>query len=148
MKARISISDFTHDDLVNLLSTALYGNDAWCVDYDKETYEWDCVTSKDDCLEDKLAKLLLVGYTIEMSDRYSESEEDVYGDNKHVYWDEEHEVMTYPITLLDIKEGLEKAYENGEAERVNCLINEPEQMDMIDADVLMQYIVYGEVIYG
>lgn len=148
MKAKIFISDFTHDDLVTLFSTALYGNDAWAVDYDNEIYEWNCVTSKDDCLEDKLAKLLLGGYTIEMSDRYSESEKDVYGNNKHVYWDEEHEIMAYPIGLSDIKAGLEKAYENGQGERVNCLINEPEEMDMIDADVLMQYIVYGEVIYG
>ena len=56
--------------------------------------------------------------------------------------------MTYPITLKDIKRGLKKAYECGQSERVNYLVNDPGQMDMIDADVLLQIIVYGEVIYG
>lgn len=148
MKAKIIISEITHDDLVDLFSTALYGNYSWSADYDSKFYREKCDAKEDDCYEDKLAKCLLNGGTIEIGDRNAEDASDVYGNNKRVYWDDEQEIMIYPITLKDIKKGLEKAYENGQAERVNWLINEPCQMDMIDADVLLQYIVYGEVIYG
>ena len=148
MKAKIIISEITHDDLVDLFSTALCGNYSWSADYDSKFYHEKCDAKEGDCYEDVLAKCLLNGGTIEIGDRNAEDASDVYGNNKRVYWDDEQEIMIYPITLKDIKKGLEKAYENGQAERVNWLINEPIQMDMIDADVLLQYIVYGEVIYG
>lgn len=38
MNASINISDINHEDLVNLFSTSLYGNNKWCVDYDREEY--------------------------------------------------------------------------------------------------------------
>lgn len=148
MKAKLVISDFTQEDLADFFSTALYGNGAWSADYDAKDYKERCDVNENDCYEDKLAKCLLAGCSIEIGDRYSEGEDDVYGDNERVYWDKENEVMTYPITLKDIKRGLEKAYECGQSERVNYLVNDPGQMDMIDADVLLQIIVYGEVIYG
>lgn len=145
MKANIKITEVTHDDLVNLFSTALYSNPAFDCDYSKE--DRDKVYENGDCYEDIIAKILLGGGSVNIVDGYSESEEDIYGRNKNAYYDKETGFTVYPITLLDVVTGLELAAKNDEAERVMMMCNDDLSFDMCDADILMQYITYGKIIY-
>ena len=147
MKVTIEKSDFTHEVLVDLFSTALYGNPSFGCYYDSFEYHDKCKVDESDCYEDKIAKLLLAGCSIEIADEYAEDEKDVYGDKKAT-WSTEYEIMMYPITLDDIVEGLNKAANDGQVQRVESLLNLDGDIDMIDADALMQYIVYGDIIYG
>lgn len=147
MNATVNISDINHEDLVNLFSTSLYGNNKWCVDYDRDEYEKECLTDSNDCIEDKIAKLLLAGCSIEISDLYSEDETDGYGKVMHA-WDKENECMVYNITLEDVRKGLNKASRKGYHKLVMDLAYEPGDLDMFDADLLLQFIVFGDYIYG
>lgn len=38
MKTKITVTEFTHDELVDLLSTALYGSSWFEADYDNDKY--------------------------------------------------------------------------------------------------------------
>ena len=147
MYLNMKVKELTQEDLVNLLSTALYGNNGWYCDYVKEDYETLCIPDKTDCYEDKLAKILLGGGSIEISDRYAEDKNDHYSKLSHA-WDAEHACMTYCVTLEDVYRGLDKAAKKGYQDRVSNLANDPAQLDMFDADLLLQYIVYGDYIYG
>ena len=148
MKVTIEKCDLTHDVLVDLFSTALYGNHGFSCYYDSDKYHEMCDCADGDCFEDKIAKMLCAGCRVEVADLYSEDKDDVYGDNKRAYWDEDEEVMVYPITLDDIVVGLEKAAEDGYSKHVFDLLKEDGDMDMIGADTLLQYICFGEAIYG
>ena len=146
MKTKININaELEHDDLVNLFSAALYDNPAFDCTYTNESK--DKVYTTGDCYEDVIAKILLNGGVVYVADAYSETDEDVYGNNKRVYWDEFHGCMVYPITLQEVVAGLELASSKGEARKVMKLLNDDFTFDMIDANVLMQYICFGEVIY-
>lgn len=147
MNATVNISDINHEDLVNLFSTALYGNSKWYADYNRNEYKHKCETGVSDCIEDKFAKLLLAGCSIEISDRYAEDKTDGYGKVMHA-WDKENECMVYNITLEDVRKGLNKASRKGYHKIVMDLANEPENLDMFDADLLLQFIVFGDYIYG
>ena len=145
MKTSIKISEVEHDDLVNLFSTALYGNSSFGCECTHAAREK--VWELGDCYEDILAKIILSGGEVKIIDLYSESEDDIYGNNPSVYWDEDYEHMVYPITLKDIISGLELAANNGQSNRVMKLMNDDVSFDMIDADVLLQYICYENIIY-
>ena len=85
MKIKTTIESITHDDLVELFSTALYGSDIFGVDYDAEVYNH-CPDKKgNDCLEDKIARILLNGGSITISDLYADDENDFYGELRHEY---------------------------------------------------------------
>ena len=146
MKFEVKIQEMSHDELVDLFSTALYSNPAFECDYSRE--ERDKVAKENDCYEDVIAKILLNGGSVDVIDRYSEEGNEPYGDNAFVYWDEDEENYIYPITLVDVVIGLELAWKSGEYERVTRFANEDFAFDMIDADVLLQYICYGDIIYG
>ena len=78
MKLISAISEITHDDLVELFSTALYGCEIFVVDWPNDHPE---IFKEGDCIEDKLARCLLNGQHIIIGDRYSE--EEFYGDLPH-----------------------------------------------------------------
>lgn len=145
MKANIKISEVEYDDLVNLLSTSLYANSAFGCEYSRE--QRDKYYTEEDCYEDIIAKILLGGGEVKVIDCYAESEDDVHGDNPSVYWDELYDYMVYPITLKDVVNGLELAANNGQSERVMKIMNDDPSFDMVDADILMQFICYGDIIY-
>lgn len=143
MKFEVKIKEMSHDELVNLFSTALYGNTAFACDYSKE--ERDKVFDKNDCIEDIIAKILLNSGSVDIIDRHSEEGDEPY--SEYAYWDECWGNYVYPITLDDVFKGLELASEDEYGNKhFMAFINQ--QADMIDADVLMQYICYGEAIYG
>ena len=155
-KKQVTITEITHDDLVNLFSTALYGSTYLDADYpNSDIYE------EDDCYEDKLAKALLNGQTIVVRDTYAEG--CVYGNLPHEIEgcedDEDIADVAYEVTLEDVKKGLEKAGSgtfiinfDGEKEfgvkAFDMFANEDLSFDLVCADCLMQIIVFGELIYG
>ncbi len=129
MKTKTTITEITHDDIVNLLSTGLYGSQFLGVDYSIEDYRKIPNPDEYDCTEDKCAKLLLNGKSIV------------------IY----NETMDYTITLSDIKKGLEKALDNGgwDAKCAFDLINDDScNLDLTEAENLLQIITFGEAIYG
>ena len=143
MKFEVTIKEMSHDELVDLFSTALYSNPAFGCDYSKEEYYK--VAKKDDCYEDVIAKILLNGGKVEVIDRYSENGDEAYSEN--AYWDDCEEHFVYPINLHDVFKGLERASANEyDNKRFMAFINE--ESDMIDCDILLQYICYGKAIYG
>lgn len=150
MKAEIKITDITHDDLVNLLSTASCGSSWLGLNYDSIEYFELSQEQKygDNCIEDKMAGLLLAGKSVELYDLYCEGEDDFYGTLPHRY-DEDGD-MHYTVTLEDIKRGLEKAYQDDYLrECLNNLINDDVyNLDQPQAESLVQCILFGELIYG
>lgn len=164
MITRTAIEDITHDDLVNLFSTALYGSNYLGVSYGEKTP--DC--TEDDCLEDIIAKILLGGGTIKLIDLLADG--NVMGELPHDEpckdEDEMYGSVAYYVTLEDIRKGLEKSA-NGTfntrpevsedfakrnemfaREAFSAYINESRFWDYTAADALMQVILYNEIVYG
>lgn len=153
MKTKRTIIELTHDDLVNLFSTALEGSFYLTANYTEHADLADC-----ECFEDKLAKSLLNGRTIIVSDHYAEGE--TYGNLVCFKSAEPTEYVSYLVTLEDVKRGLENAangnYKTNDGNSENelsCGYNafidlETENMDLTSADILMQIILFNEIIYG
>ncbi len=111
-----------------------------------------------DCYEDHIADVLLNGGEIYIYDAYSEGE--VYSKNgeliKEEYGGEEY--AQYTLTLTDIIEGLQRAANgtyntNNDTKFVRQCFNEFADkdccdLDLTDADALMQVITFNELIYG
>lgn len=150
MKTKTIISGISQEDLVNLFSTALYGSQWLSSDYNIQAYRALKSANENDCLEDKLAKLLLSGCPIELCDYQSEDEDDFYGELPHM-WDEEEWCMVYTITLDDVKIGLQKAFDSDddwERECAICLIlDDACNLDQPRAECLCQLIMFGKQIY-
>lgn len=149
MKTELKITDITHDDLVNLISTARYGNSWLGLNYDSIEYnELSKEQKQGDCIEDKMADLLLAGKSVELYDMYCMDKDEFYGTLPHRY-DEDGD-MRYTVTLEDIKRGLEKAYQDDYLRE--CLFNlindDGCNLNGIEADNLIQCILFGEIIYG
>ena len=150
MKTKTIITEITHDDIVNLLSTGLYGSQFLGVDYSMEDYRKIPNPDEYNYIEDKCAKLLFNGKSIVIYDMYAEDEEDFYG-KLHHSWDSDNETMDYTITLSDIKKGIEKAINSGgyDAKCAFDLINDDAcNLDLTEAENLLQIITFGESIYG
>ena len=159
LKNNVEIIDITHEDLVNLFSTALYGSSYLSAEYDKDFYNSIPKDKKEgDCFEDHIADVLLNGGEIYIYDAYSEGE--LYSKNgeliKEEYGGEEY--AQYTLTLTDIIEGLQRAANgtyktNNDTKYIRQCFNEFAEddcydLDLTDADALMQVIVFNELIYG
>lgn len=144
MKTKTVVTDVTQEDLVNLLSTAHYGSDWLSIDYKAGNN-----TNHKGCFEENLANILLEGKKISFIDFNAEDEGNFYGNLPHK-WNESEGGMYYDVTLEDIKTGIGKAFDNGgfENQCANNLAHEPENLDLYDAEALMQMCVFGELIYG
>lgn len=150
MKTKTIVMDVNHDDLVDLFSTALYGSYVFGCVYDSVEYHALPNADDNDCYEDVLAKLLLAGKSIEIIDKQSEDEDDHYGNLNHK-WDNDDEVMVYIVTLKDIIDGLQRALDCDDEWILMCVHNFATQngnFDLYQAEALLQYIIFGEVIYG
>ena len=152
MKIKSTVTEVSHDDLVNLFSTAFYGSDIFAVEWDNKAYSH--LKKDGDCIEDILARIILNGGTIDVIDREAE-EEDNYSSFIKSYY-EEGFGMHYPIDLGIIRDGISNAL-NGDAKNVTAsyamecakdLITEDGSFDFIEATVLLQIILFKEVIYG
>lgn len=148
MKTTTKVTNVTHEDLVNLFSTALYCGDIFEATYNKTEYK-NCEPKNDDCLEDKLARVLLHGYSITVVDRNAEDKDEHYGTLPYE-WNKKFGEMEYTVTLKDIERGIEKALDCKNVWITECayrLINEPHNFDLLKAEKLLQWIVFGESIY-
>ena len=146
MKIEINVIEITKDDLVTLLSDANYGSHWMSFDYDMDDYR-NLGTDKNDCFEDRLARILLSGGKIRMMDTNSKNENDFYGSVPHG-WD--GDLMVYDVSLEDIKVGIKKAFEKGGFERKSAerfLDRENLFFDVTDAENLCQMAMFGEVVY-
>ena len=156
MKTNLTITEITHKDLVNLFSTAFYGSTYLEVDYTNPS-----LGDEGDSFEDILAKNLLSGYSIVITDWYAEGE--AYGNLSFII-DDEQDCVHYTLNLEDIKKGLERAasgtFNAGNDEwteqtkrsaRVSfdSFMDEDRcDFDLVRADILMQIILFDEIIYG
>lgn len=160
MKIKATITGITKDDLVELFSTALYGSPFLEVSFNSNEYRK--IPNPDDCecLEEKLAKMLLNGKPIIIYDRYAEDEEDFHGDLPH-WWCSDWETVAYSLTLDDIKKGFEKCLSGtfkvngGDDEEVpyirECMVHLVDgdgDLDLPEASNLLQVVIFGQIVYG
>lgn len=149
-----TITKIDKDDLVNLLSTALYGSS-----YLSASYDEDADDDEDACEEEIMADILLKGGCIYLTDYYAEGE--TYQDWAHL---DQNGNGIYTIFLSDIIQGLEKAA-NGTFKMMNDMWKEDVikyarksfdefadeecvNFDALSADCLMQIILFDEIVYG
>lgn len=163
MEATVQITNLTltHEDLVNILSTATYGNNGIKCNVRKSDYiNYITDDSDDKCREDIWADVLLNGGKIQIDDIYSGEDEldsntDVekakYGNlPAHLkkihndFFDEDYYVISYEVGLNDIIEGIKKSTDNYNLAEDVISGNG----DMYDAYNLIQEIIFGEIVYG
>lgn len=147
MKTITKIQAVEHEDLVNLFSSALYGNPYMGASYSQEFYGQHCTVNENDCYEDKIAKILLSGGTIEVEDYEAEDADEHYGTLEAKY---NGECMSYKVSLNDIANGIANALDFGgyESRCAKDLIYQPGDFDLEEGYSLLQFIVFGEIIYG
>jgi hypothetical protein len=139
MKTEIKVTALEHDELVNLLSTALYGSSWFDASYNKEIYR-SLTDTHGDCFEDKLADMLLSGHKITLIDLEAEGEK--YS-NKCVGFEKGTENAIYEVGLKDFlkvastKEGFKLLEEVLDGSG-----------DYYTADAFLQRVVFGEEVYG
>ena len=126
----LTINDFTtdHENLVNLLSVATYGN-GWPAVYAYKSDAEKGLFENCECREDKWAEGLLHGKGIMVCDCYEDDEEKA-----------EHR-----LTLADVKKGLELMRDQYPRHYADLVT---ENDDLITGDVWLQLATFGELIYG
>lgn len=144
MKTRITVTELSHEDLVDILSTALYGCDYLVVEYDRDI--WRKIPKdkrKDDCYEDHLADMLLNGHYIAITDCYAEGE--VYKKRKHPMPAsiDEDGAVTYCLALQDLLWACSSP--QGYKLVTEVLSGEG---GYFTANNLLQIALFGEIIYG
>lgn len=137
MKTKITVTELTHDELVNLLSTALYGSSWFEADYDSNIYE-SLKNKEGECFEDALADMLLAGHKITITDYYAEGES--YS-KKCVGFDGEN--ANYEVCLKDF---LNTASTNKGYKLVEEVLTG--DGDYWTGDAFLQRVVFGQEIYG
>ena len=149
MKIETKITEITHEDLVNLFATATEGSNFFDVKKRKADYYGTPLESETDCREDTWAKVLLAGKPVFVYDYYAEDGDEFYGILPHT-WRPKEQAMRYELTLEDIRKGLERAVSSQTyiSKYTIDLFNEESSFDLTEAEGLLQYIVFGEEIYG
>lgn len=141
MKTEIKVTALEHGELVDLLSTALYGNNIFGVDYNKDSYA-SLSETHGECLEDKLADLLLAGHKITIIDYEAEGEK--YSDKCVGFTGEgEYKDAVYEIGLQDFLDAASTP--KGFRLLEDVLSGEG---DAITGDMFLQRVVFGEEVYG
>lgn len=157
MKTEIKITNLNHEDLVDLFSTAFYDSLNFSVTY-ADSARNNIKVEENDCFEDVLAKIAVNAKVA--NDKlmvYDENAEDgeVYGSCACGTAQIDDDIITtyYYIGIKEIIKGLEAAANSSEdyiRKSFEAFANREDdgEWDAITADVLMQMIVFGEVIYG
>lgn len=140
MKYNLQVTEITHDELVSIFSMLCCEND-FAVSYKKRLY--DSIPKENtqgECYEDKIADCLLNGKQIAVTDL--QADEEVYGNLDHTI-DAEDGSVTYYVDLQDFLKG----FSNADAmEYVKDLAEEND--DYWTAYNLIQFVIFGEIIYG
>lgn len=148
MKTKTIITDITKEDLSTLFATT-YGSSWLSMAIPYGSYKGTELEDPKDYPADKLAKVLLAGKKVYVHDYYAEGV--AYGKLQH---EDEEDYMRYELTLEDIKNNLAEAIDNRQEEGlIRCYIEDWIKDDGINLDLpaaenIMQYIVFGELIYG
>lgn len=111
------VQALSYDEVVNLLSTALYGSPWFMVDNTTTEYK----ESIGDTIEDKLAHILFI--------------------DKEVIIVDIEENESYKLTFKDLLNGLSLYISHGGSADID-------EYDWCNADCVLQYALFGEVIYG
>ena len=140
MTYNVQVTGVTHEELVNLFSTAFYGNEYMGANYDKNELNKIPEDKREgDCFEDFLADMILNGKSIQVTDYLAEGED--YG-CLHCYPADDDEFIVYDLELGDILKGL--------SSEVNFRMMQEIQSgegDMFTAYTLIQRIIFGIEIY-
>ena len=139
MKTEIKVTELEHDELVDLLSTALYGSTWFDASYDKNIYE-KLENTQGECFEDKLADMLLNGHKITITDMEADGES--YSE-KFVKFEGKYQNAVYEIELNDFLNvaSTKKGFRLLE----DVLSGEG---DYYTADAFLQRVVFDEEVYG
>lgn len=154
-KGYIKVVEISNQELADFLETALYGANDFSVEFDENFYAkipYEQKTEEFTC--NKCADILKYGGSIDITDCESDND-DVFGNlpHKNTDWG-----VSYTVTLEDIMSGIDRAL-NGtykvssflESANVKDSANrivEGEDYDQYDAQLIMQVILFDEVIYG
>lgn len=153
MKTKTTITELSHEDLVNLLSTATFGSSWLSCTIASATHD----KLKDlpgDSRKDVWAHALLNGFPIYLTDHQAEG--CTYGDRGSV---NEDGSAVYRITLKDVIAGLQSALDGDfaaddevevelAARRVLRLRAASCAFDADDAEILAQIIMFNSIIYA
>lgn len=139
MKTEIKVTELEHGELVDLLSTALYGSTWFDASYNKEVYE-SLTNTTGECFEDKLADMLINGHKITITDLEAEGES--YS-KKFVKFEGKYQNAVYEVELNDFLKvaSTKKGFRLLE----DVLSGEG---DYYTADAFLQRVVFGEEVYG
>lgn len=152
MKTKITVTELSHEDLVDILSIALYGCDYLRTDYDRKVWESIPEENKSgDCFEDHLADMLLNGKTIEITDIESDGELykvrgvpcKVVKEMNNYNPNETYGVSVYTLNLKAI---LRACSSPRGYELVTKVLSG--EGDYFTANNLLQITLFGEEIYG
>lgn len=138
MKTKITVTAMEHDELVDLLSTALEGSNWFGASYDKTLYE-SIQETHGYCLEDKLADMLLAGHQITIID-YEADGESYSGKCTKITADGD---AVYKVGLDDF---LKVASTKKGFQLLSDVLDGTG--DYWTADAFLQRVVFGEEIYG
>lgn len=148
MEIEVTIKELTHEDLVNLLSTTFYGSTIFApmlIDEYKPLEN----RGEGDCYEDKMANVLLNGGRVAAVD--IEYDDEIFENEGVLAVVNDADEAEYRFDLKAVKKGLKMALESKQdyirSAACNFLINDG-SFDAADAEVLIQMILFGEVIYG
>ena len=140
METKITVTAMSHNDLVDLLSTALYGSTWFAASYDKDIYDSLEVT-EGECFEDALADMLLAGHKITIIDMEADGES--YS-NKCVGFDKyRYGSAIYEVCLNDF---LQVASTKTGYRLIEEVLSG--DGDYYTADSFLQRVVFGEEVYG
>ena len=157
MKTEFKVKELTHEELVDFISTATYGDNSFEIlvpeEYAHLKKQGPC-----DCWEDKIANVLENGGKIDVvdceDDGYEEGEQQLFQNNayplKHhleKYESYDGDVLyrpTYRIGLDDILNAF--STEEGYGYAKELLVDE--EGDFYTAWNLLQLVIFGEVVYG
>lgn len=139
MKTEIKVTELEHDELVDLLSTALYDSSWFRASYDRDIYE-SLENKQGECFEDKLADMLLAGKKITITDFEADGES--YS-KKFVRFEGKYQNAVYEVELNDFLKvaSTKKGFRLLE----DVLTGEG---DYYTADAFLQRVVFGEEVYG
>lgn len=146
MKTKIKVIELTHEEIVNIFSTANYNNISLELSYADSMDDlarevkkkWNDTHGDTMCYEDKLAAILENGGTIAAID----AEEYKYRDYNGEEPTKENHV--YPITMQTLLDAC--STKEGYSYTKRLLVDE--EGDLYDAWNIIQIAMFGEVIYG
>lgn len=146
---KLQVTGISHDEIVNLLSTATYGSHFFDIKKKRSDYYGTELENEHDTREDTWAKILMSGKPVYVYDYYAEDDSEFYGNHPHE-WVEKEQAMRYTITIDDIKQGISSALSSTGylAKYASDFLFGAGDFDLDEAETLLQDIVFGEHVYG